>query len=33
MKEPDWKKAYVYINPSYQLKAMTGDEAVKELKK
>ena len=33
MKEPDWKKAYVYINPSYQPKEMTGDEAVNELKK
>ena len=33
MKEPDWKKAYVYIHPSSPPKAMTGDEAVKELKK
>lgn len=33
MKEPDWKKAYVFINPNYKPKEMNGEEAVSELKK
>lgn len=33
MKEPDWKKAYVFINPNYKPKEMNGEEAVNELKK
>jgi len=33
MKEADWKKAYVYINPNPQPKEMTEKEAIEELKK
>ena len=32
-KEADWKKAYVYIDPTYNPSPMTTKEAVEELKK
>lgn len=32
-KEPDWKKAYVYIDPTYNPSSMTTKEVVEELKK
>ena len=33
LKEPDWKKAYVYIDPLFKPTSMTTKEAVEELKR
>lgn len=32
MKEADWKKAYVFIDPSYKPTPMTTKEQIEELK-
>lgn len=32
-KEADWKKAYVYIDPTYNHSSMTTKEVVEELNK